>query len=585
MKSIYQLLLKAAERNPEKNAVKFEDISLSFQQLLSKVDQTAEYLLENNYDNKKILLAMPRNIDLLVSIFAILKVNSTYIPIDLSYPTERINYIIDDSSCDCVLTTRSNHDKFPNFDLICFEDTEIDSEIGSPSIDSKDHVSSLAYIIYTSGSTGKPKGVMIEEASLVNFIEAMGSVVDFSDKKTIICLTTVSFDIFFLESIMALCKGLTVVLANEHEHNNPKLIKKLISNHNVDIVQLTPSRASLLLSYSKDAFSNVSEIIIGGENFPVNLLKDLQENTNAKIYNVYGPTEATIWATICDVTKQDEISIGKALPNYETYVLDHNLKVVPNGEMGELCIAGVGLSLGYINREALTLQKFVSLNEQQNVRVYRTGDYVKLLVDGNIKYIGRMDNQVKIRGYRIELEEIESIAYESGFISQVVVLVQTTDDINSLVLYYCSDRVNAPEQLKAYIRNRLPEYMVPSRYIELSTMPQTPNGKINRKALNEMYFNNEEMGTIHEENSGDIQIQGDDVYHQVIEIIKTITERNYITPRSEIEEIDSISFIKILVEIENTFNITLSEETLMNKYFDTVEDLIQYVSGEVYSSL
>ncbi|MGK0535977.1 non-ribosomal peptide synthetase [Bacillus sp. 'calajunan'] len=362
-------------------------------------------------------------------------------------------------------------------------------------------------------------------------------------------------------------------------------MKKLISNHNVDIVQLTPSRASLLLSYSKDVFSHVSEIIIGGENFPVNLLKDLQENTNAKIYNVYGPTEATIWATICDVTKQDEISIGKALPNYETYVLDHNLKVVPNGEMGELCIAGAGLSLGYINREALTLQKFVSLNEQQNVRVYRTGDYVKLLVDGNIKYIGRMDNQVKIRGYRIELEEIESIAYESGFISQVVVLVRTTDDINSLVLYYCSNRVNVPEQLKAYIRDKLPDYMVPSRYIELLTMPQTPNGKIDRKALNEMYFNNEEMGTIHEENSRDSQIQGDDVYHQVIEIIKTITERNYITPRSEIEEIDSISFIKILVEIENTFNITLSEETLMNKYFDTVGDLIQYVSGEVYSSL
>ncbi|PEF55822.1 hypothetical protein CON32_23545 [Bacillus cereus] len=585
METIYQLLLKAAERNPEKNAVKFEDISLSFRQLLSKVNHTAEYLLENNYDNKKILLAMPRNIDLLISIFAILKVNSTYIPIDLSYPTERINYIIDDSSCDCVLTTRSNQDKFPNFDLICFEDTEIDKEIGSPSIDSKDHVSSLAYIIYTSGSTGKPKGVMIEEASLVNFIEAMGSVVDFNDKKTIICLTTVSFDIFFLESIMALCKGLTVVLANEHEHNNPKLIKKLISNHNVDIVQLTPSRASLLLSYSKDVFSNVSEIIIGGENFPVNLLKDLQGNTNAKIYNVYGPTEATIWATIGDVTKQDEISIGKALPNYETYVLDHNLKVVPNGEMGELCIAGVGLSLGYINREALTLQKFVSLNEQSNVRVYRTGDYVKLLVDGNIKYIGRMDNQVKIRGYRIELEEIESSAYESGFISQVVVVVRTNDDINSLVLYYCSDRVNVLEQLKAYIRNKLPEYMVPSRYIELSTMPQTPNGKIDRKALNELYFNNEEMGTTHEEKSRDIQVQGDDVYHQVIEIIKTITERNYITPRSEIEEIDSISFIKILVEIENTFNITLSEETLMNKYFDTVGDLIQYVSGEVYSSL
>ncbi|MED3798667.1 non-ribosomal peptide synthetase [Lysinibacillus capsici] len=581
MINIYQLLSEKVKSNPEKTAVKFENKSVSFQEFLLKVNQTAEYLLKNNYDNKKILLAMPRNTDLLVSIFAILKVNSTYIPIDLSYPTERINYIIDDSSCDCVLTMRSNQNRFSNLDIVCFEDTEMDIVIESHLINPKDFVSSLAYIIYTSGSTGNPKGVMIEEASLVNFIESMGSVIDFNDKKTIICLTTVSFDIFFLESIMALCKGLTVVLANEDEQNNPKLIKNLISKHNVDIVQLTPSRARQLLSYSIDTFSQVSEIIIGGEDFPVNLLKDLQINTKGKIYNLYGPTEATIWTTICDVTNEDEIVIGKALPGYETYVLDHNLKAVPNGEIGELCISGVGLSLGYINKEALTSQKFTSSKELGNIRIYRTGDSVKLLDDGNMKYVGRMDNQVKIRGYRVELEEIESIAYASGLISQVVVIVRVVNDINSLVLYYCSEQENVTEQLKDYLRNKLLDYMIPSIFIELTTMPQNFNGKIDRNVLSEMYIKNEELGTIPKEYSKELQLQDDDISHQIVEIIKTITERDYITPSSEMEEIDSISFIKILAEIENTFNITLSEETLMNNYFETVSDLIQHVTVEV----
>lgn len=581
MKGVYQLLMQSANRNPDKVAVKFENQNISYQHFLLMVDQTAEYLLENNYANKKILLAMPRNIDLLISIFAILKVNSAYIPIDLTYPADRINYIINDCSCECVLTTGSNKDLFPDLDLICFEDTLNHQLKRNYSIYCKSLDSSLAYILYTSGSTGKPKGVMIEEISLINFIEAMGSSIDFDYKKTIICLTTISFDIFFLESIMALSKGLTVVLANEKEQNNAKLVKNLINEYHVDIIQLTPSRARQLISYSKDIFKNVSDIIIGGEDFPINLLKDIQANTTAKIYNVYGPTEATVWSTICDVTEKNEVFIGKALPGYETYVLDEDLKTVPTGEIGELCISGVSLSLGYLNKETLTAQKFVTV---EGVKIYRTGDYVKEQVDGNLKYVGRMDNQVKIRGYRVELEEIESVAYLSGLISQTAVIVRIINDISSLELYYCSEHQNVTEQLKTYLRNNLPDYMVPSRFIELEAMPQTLNGKINRNMLVETYVDNMRSEIIREEEfTIESSIQEDDnLYCQVLEIIKTTTELNYITPKSEIEQIDSIAFIKIIVEIENTFDIVLSEETLMNSYFSTVSDLIQYVLGEVY---
>lgn len=207
---------------------------------------------------------------------------------------------------------------------------------------------------------------MIGEDSLVNFVDVMGEACALDDGKKIICLTTVSFDIFFLESVMALCKGMTVILANTRESTNPKAIYELISEHGIDVVQMTPSRARMLLNFNEKALENVQDIIIGGESFPTNLLEDIRKNTKATIYNVYGPTEATVWATVSNVTHKNEITIGKPLRNYEIFILDDNLQKVEPGEVGEICIAGVALSLGYYNKEQLTSERFVVVNDLQN---------------------------------------------------------------------------------------------------------------------------------------------------------------------------------------------------------------------------
>ncbi|MGQ8872613.1 non-ribosomal peptide synthetase [Paenibacillus sp. TSA_86.1] len=582
MKNLYEFLVRSATDFGNKDAIIFENERINYNDFLLRVDDLAESLSNSGLSNKTILLAVPRSIELLISIFAILKNKSTYIPIDLSYPKDRINYIIADSSCDYVLTTLENEDMFSgsNAFFIDIEPSHVKNQLKQTQTESSVRLNP-AYIIYTSGSTGNPKGVMIGEDSLVNFVDVMGEACALDDGKKIICLTTVSFDIFFLESVMALCKGMTVILANTRESTNPKAIFELISEHGIDVVQMTPSRARMLLNFNEKALENVQDIIIGGESFPTNLLEDIRKNTKATIYNVYGPTEATVWATVSNVTHENEITIGKPLRNYEIFILDDSLQKVEPGEVGEICISGVALSLGYYNKEQLTSERFVVVNDLQNRKIYRTGDYGKYISNGNIKYIGRMDNQVKIRGYRVEVEEIEKVIYDSQLVSQAIVIVHTVNSINSLWVYYCSDSMQNADELKRFLKEKLPDYMIPNKFIEIQSMPQTPNGKIDRNALKTM-----EIDILSEDKVKEADLEKDlsETNIEIISIIRKVTESDDITLETSIDFIDSISFVKILVEIENHFDILLADETLTNSFFNNIEELMQYVESNIESS-
>lgn len=579
MQSIYQLLVNTAMNYPNKIAAKFGQTEFSYHEILSRVDKVAAYLMANNFNNKVILLALPRNIDLLISIFSILKCNSTYIPVDLSYPIDRIKYVMENSNSSYVLTTSSSKAMFlDDSHVLCIEDMDMnDNWDSSVNINTDIYDEKLAYIIYTSGSTGKPKGVMVYEKALINFMEGMRSVINFDSEKSIICLTTVSFDIFFVESIMPLCIGMTVILANDHESTNSKMTANLIEKHQVDMIQMTPSRARLLMDVNPSVLQKVSELIIGGEEFPANLLADLQNNTNAGIYNVYGPTEATIWATIKKLNKSKAITIGQPLVNYEVYILDENYLCVPEGVSGELCIAGAGLAAGYMNNKELTDQKYVYVPHLAK-KVYRTGDYAKILLGGDIKFIGRMDNQVKVRGYRIELQEIEEVAYESGLVNQAVVLVYSMNDVENLVLYYTTNKTLDQMDLKQFLNKKLPHYMVPSRYVELEAMPYTPNGKLDRKALaGSISMINESPKSDNLPMNGEEHSISDVIY----KILEVITGSNHYTDHTLASEIDSINMIKVLVQIETYFNISIEDEMLDNNSFETIGDLIKYISNEV----
>ncbi|EQB89765.1 hypothetical protein M918_18990 [Clostridium sp. BL8] len=286
--------------------------------------------------------------------------------------------------------------------------------------------SDLAYILYTSGSTGKPKGVEVQHKAVVNFINGIVSSINFTNKNAILCATNISFDIFVLETLLPLILGLKIVIADEEEQINPQLLKKLIHDWNIDVLQVTPSRMQMIINEDKavEELKKLKIILVGGEPLKETLLKSLSQTTNASIYNMYGPTETTVWSTFSKQSFTEQITIGKPINNTQIYILDKYMKLVPIGTSGEMYISGDGLAKGYVNNTELTAEKFIKNPFKLQGKMYKTGDFARWLPDGNIEFLGRIDNQVKIRGFRIELGEIENRLLQHEYIKGVVVLVK-----------------------------------------------------------------------------------------------------------------------------------------------------------------
>lgn len=488
-KTIQQLFKEQVLRTPDNIAVKCGNNELTYRELNLKSNQLAGKLKEIGLKNNEIVAIMTdRSVEMIIGIMGILKAGGAYLPIDVEYPSERINYMLEDSGAKillkkCILNNDVNFtgQVLDLGDLNIYSDKFSDFEsIGEPS--------DLAYLIYTSGSTGKPKGVMIENKSVNNFIFGIANKIAFLPGKTILSLTTISFDIFVLETLLPLTLGLKVVIANEDEQKDPKAFCDLVYRENIDMIQTTPSRIKLFLSDSKAAecMKNLSEIMIGGEPFPEKLYEQLRKLTDAKIYNMYGPTETTVWSTLEEINNSSEINIGKPISNTQIYILDKNNNLQPIGVIGELCIAGDGLARGYFNNENLTKEKFIPNPFCKGERIYKTGDLARWLEDGRIDCLGRLDNQVKIRGYRIELGEIEAyILRHKGVVQAIVVPKSDSSGNNFLCAYIVYNGVLNVSDLKRYLEIHLPAYMVPSFFIQVDNIPTLPNGKIDRKFLPE----------------------------------------------------------------------------------------------------
>jgi len=513
----------------------------------------------------RVAILMKRTPDLLFTIFECLKKHITFIPIDPTYPKEHIQYIIDDSKPDAIISD-------VDMDINCTKHDQTTTD----EID-------IAYILYTSGSTGNPKGVEIHRSALFNFIEGVSEIIDFSEGKRIACLTTVSFDIFLLESVMAIYKGLTVVLADENEQRNPKLMAKLIQENMVNMIQMTPSRMQLLLNYDKElsCLKSIQDIMIGGEPFPLSLLHILQNKTDARIYNMYGPTETTVWSTISDLTHKNRIDIGNPIKNTEIFLIDENLCIVPKEQAGEICIAGKGLAKGYIGRKDLTKEKFIYINQNPKIRVYRTGDIGRLLQNGDLEYLGRYDNQVKIRGHRIELEEIEKhLGIFDGVIQSIVTVIEKTNTNKFLEAFYMSDKAIPQKEITAYLSQKLPEYMIPVRFKRIKAFIYTANGKIDRNRISECI----EMEL--DDFTKDINIDEiNDIHKEIIEIVEStldfkISDMKLETEFSEIE-IDSITFIRIVTILEDNFDFEFDDEMLLLNTFPTIKSMIDYVKSKI----
>lgn len=498
----------------------------------------------------------------------------TYIPVNINLPDERIAAILEESKPDAVITTSEYkariHDcqtiVVDNDETIVFEGNDPDNEI--------------AYIMYTSGSTGRPKGVMVRRESVYNFMEGVSEVIDFSEGRSIACLTNVSFDIFFLESIMPLMKGMKVFFATEEEQNNPKAIAALIENSQVDMLQMTPSRMQLLLNYDGDlsCLKKVKDIMIGGEAFPEKLLHTLQEKTNANIYNMYGPTETTIWSTISNLTDKDSVDIGKPIKNTRVYIVDQDLHIVSDGEIGEICIAGKGLAKGYVNNEELTKEKFCPLPDKPEENIYRTGDLGKVLPTGDLICLGRTDSQVKIRGHRIELGEIEFFINQvDGVVQAVATVAEKSECEKTIEVYYTCSKPVTHEQISDYLSKKVPAYMIPAKYYEVDSFELTPNGKIDRKKLQ-----SHNIKALDNKSSSVPTDQSDSKAFEVI--AATLSESLEIPVESiKIDEslselnLDSINFVKLVIALEAEFDFEFDDDKLLISEFPTVLSLVEYV--------
>lgn len=484
--TIHSLFEKQVRKSPERIALVFGNTMLTYGGLNEKSNQLAAKLRHMGVKpNSTVGLMVKPSIDMITGIIGILKAGGAYIPLDPQYPSGRIMYMLKDSGVKLLLSQPEFTDSIEfNGEILDITDEEL-YKGDCLNLENTNTPEDLAYIIYTSGSTGMPKGVMLEHRGVVNFIEGMSEYIEFIEEKAILAVTTMCFDIFVLETLLPLSKGLKVVIADEYQQKDPKLLAELITKNKINIMQTTPSRLKLLTEMKElDFLSVLDELIVGGEAFPSELFEVLCKSSNARIYNVYGPTETTVWSTIKELSGSEPINIGKPIANTQIYILNKDNSVQPIGVPGEMYIAGDGMARGYLKNPEQTNDRFIPNPYMPGKLMYKTGDMAKWLPNGEIEFLGRADYQVKIRGYRVELSEIEAQMAKHDLIKEVVVTANALDEnSNYLCAYYISDRVLATSEIREFLLRILPNYMVPSYFIKVEQFPFTPNGKVDRKLL------------------------------------------------------------------------------------------------------
>lgn len=565
----------------DKSSIIYNSDRIPYSQISCEANMVAAYIQPYITEKSVIGIALPRIPFLISAMLASTQLKIPFVPIDPQIPSERVKQIVAVAEISLLITSKKISSEYNIPNKVFIEDMTCLTNEAPLNLE---HKNDIMYILFTSGSTGTPKGVEITYESFWNFMEGISEIINFIPGRRIACLTTVSFDIFFLESLMALYQGLTVVLANEEEQCNPKLMAKLIQKDKVDMIQMTPSRMQLLLNYDKEltCMSSIKEIMIGGESFPLSMFQVLREKTTAKIYNMYGPTETTIWSTVSDLTHKDRIDIGRPIKNTEIYIVDENLSILPAGQVGEICIAGKGLTKGYVGRDDLTKEKFIYLPQKPDVRVYRTGDMGRYLPDGDLEYLGRTDNQVKFRGHRLELEEIESHLNQFGGINQSVVIAAEKSEMDKvLVAFYTSDNHIETKDIISYLSLKLPAYMIPDVFKRVENFVQTQNGKIDRKKVMECIEINGENPSPKNWNT----IELNETQAKIFQVIESNLNPKIgnVTLETDfsLAGVDSITFIKIVVALESEFNFEFDDEMLLITAFPTIISMIKYVEMKI----
>lgn len=566
--------LPVAQQHSKQLAIQASDAELSYQQLLEQSAKLAHVLIAKGVTpEQQVAILLPRTSSLIVAMLAVLRTGAAYIPLDPDYPAERVNYMLDHAKVSILIGDpelyASLNGSLNTSGLTLINPNKIRAVAANrrkplPAV----QPAQLAYVIYTSGSTGKPKGVMINHGAFASFITSIAQRLDWPDNAKTLGLTTVSFDIFVLEVFVTLLRGGTLVLANETQQQDPAALASLIATQNVNVVQLTPSRLQLLANATDltESLRQVERILIGGEAFPAELLPKLQQLPNLQIYNVYGPTEATVWACVKNLTSDNTVTLGNTLANTQAYVLSEaDQQLMPLGNVGELYLAGECLANGYLFDQEKTDAAFVPNPFKPGALMYKTGDLAAWNTQGELVYHGRNDHQIKLRGYRIELAEIDTVLNNCPEVAQGAVVVRHLSAHNPSLVAFC---IAAGQQkfdqfesrVRSQLRQLLPDYMVPGLIIELDELPLTPNGKIDRKRLPSdlsswqlsAYANNEqdESADSGKGENGQSESEQNEIVHNIREVWQQLLGHNQISRDVSYFDVGGNSFSLMLMHNE-----------------------------------
>jgi len=489
---VHQLLEQQALRTPSSGAVEFQGRTLTYAELHARANQLARVLRKQGVGPEVLVgLCVERSLEMVVALLGILKAGGAYVPLDPAYPSDRIKYVLEDARAKVLLTQQHLLKSLPSTSakVICIDsDWKCVAGESTEVIETEVKPNNLAYVIYTSGSTGKPKGVQLEHRSVVNFLWSMRQEPGLSANDVLVAVTTLSFDIAGLEMYLPLLVGARVVIASAETTYDGRRLAAVLRESGATVMQATPATWRILFE-SGWAGDRKLKVLVGGEALSAELARKLAESCGP-VWNMYGPTETTIWSSIYRVTGRDDrmVPIGRPIANTSFYVLDQSGEPVGLGSEGELYIGGEGLARGYFERDDLTGERFVAdpFASHVGARMYRTGDLARVRADGNVEFLGRIDHQVKIRGFRIELGEIEAVLERHpSVLHAVVVAREDTPGDKRLVAYVVPQPavVLTSAELRRHLQQAVPDYMVPSAFVQLGTLPLTPNGKVDRKAL------------------------------------------------------------------------------------------------------
>ncbi|MBW4428108.1 MAG: amino acid adenylation domain-containing protein [Nostoc desertorum CM1-VF14] len=588
---IHQLFEAQVEQTPEAIAVIFENKQLTYRELNSKANQLAHYLRTLEIKPEMLMgLCVDPSLEMIIGLLGILKAGGAYIPLDPTYPQERLHYMVQDSLISVLVTQAQWSNLISDYSgLIVYLDSQW-SEIarqGANNLINKVEPDNLAYVIYTSGTTGKPKGVMIEHHSLVNFTYSIIDRYRLSASDRVLQFASISFDVAAEEIYSCLCSGATLILRTQEIVSSIPLFIQKSQESGLTVWNLPTPYWHLLVNEIINSEislpSNLRLVIIGSEKAQPEWVKQWLNNfgTFPELINVYGPTEATIAATSCSLSclsesqlNHAEIPIGKPLgDNVQVYVLDESLSPVPTNTLGEIYIGGAGVARGYLNRPELTVKAFIQSPFNPTEQLYKTGDLGRYLTDGNLEYQGRIDHQVKINGFRIELGEIETVILQHPEISQTIVIDRQDHLGNkSLVAYVVprSQTQNLIVSLQEFLKHQLPSYMIPGAFVVLEQLPLNPNGKVDRQGLPIPNDVDTQLETTYTPPRNQEEATLAEIWRQVFGRKRISIDENFFQLGGH-----SLIATQILSRIRNTFQVDISFKHLFEN--STIRELIQII--------